>query len=157
MNKKEALVGLLSTCLLNAGAFREVTYRKVYGDKETFWIGFEASQERYHFFPYIPGTIGISKQTANGDYEICARQILHLDDQKRPLLINGGLAEYKSDKDSPLARMNEWAVEPGQWYLEAHNLACLTTSTSPTPLDEKTKLVLQASGEMFLRLRNKQD
>jgi hypothetical protein len=153
IDKFYSLPGLLATCSLNVGAYRNVTFKKVFGDKETFWIGFEAVQQEYYFYPYIPGTLGISKQVDEKEYEICSRQILHIDHDQRPLWINGGITEYKMDDTSPLAKMDSWMVEPGRWHLQAHNLACLYTDREPIPLDDGLLTAITKSGKIYLNNR----
>ncbi|KAG0276592.1 hypothetical protein BGZ95_007333 [Linnemannia exigua] len=58
-NKKEHFVGLLAICKLNDLHERDqVTYKKTWGDKETFWIALEMVQERYSFIRFGGGVIG---------------------------------------------------------------------------------------------------
>jgi hypothetical protein len=148
VNKKEVFVGLLATCSFNVHALRDHTYERVFGDKETFWLGFEAVQELYRFFPHLPGTIGIS-EVKNGNSRICSRQILHLDERGHPLWINGGIRESKYDNKSPLAVMKEWAVEPGRWELTSGNLACLISYKRPTPISTDLAKIIDSSGKIL--------
>ncbi|OUM69695.1 glycosyltransferase family 71 protein, partial [Piromyces sp. E2] len=49
INKTKNIVGLLSVCKLNERNIRtDVVYKYVYGDKETFWIGFDMARQHYH-------------------------------------------------------------------------------------------------------------
>ncbi len=51
IHKTKTLLGLLSACKLNEGDLREqVVYRVVYGDKETFWLGFDMAQQHYNLY-----------------------------------------------------------------------------------------------------------
>lgn len=43
MDKSRVLIGLLIACRLNRPDIRSVMHKWTYGDKETFWIGFEAA------------------------------------------------------------------------------------------------------------------
>jgi hypothetical protein len=149
IDKLHALPGLLAVCSLNVGKYRKVTYKMVFGDKETFWLGFETIQRKYYFYPHLPGTIGVSKLTEDGEYEICSRQILHLDHEKQPLWLNGGISEYKMDVNSPVATMEDWMAEPGRWDLMEHNLACLYTFVKPTRISSEVRNIIKSSGDIF--------
>ena len=94
VNKKTNFVGLLASCTLNVGNIRDLTYEFVFGDKETFWLGFETVGESYKFNGFMPGTLGTPKMK-DRKHELCGRQILHLDEQQVPMWINGGIAERK--------------------------------------------------------------
>jgi hypothetical protein len=153
INKKEALAGLLAVCTLNSAAFRSVTYERVYGDKETFWIGFTTIQEKFEFYAELPGAIGVAKTDDDENYKICSRQILHVDTKGNPLWFNGGIAEFKRDDKSPIATMNEWMLEPGQWDLKAQNLACLSTDKKPIKVSKKLEKILDSSAKVFLEER----
>lgn len=95
INKKKNMPGLMATCTLNVDKIRNLAYDFVFGDKETFWLGFEAVSQPYRFNGFFPGTIGESKRDKNGKTEICGRQLMHLDEQQVPTWINGGIAESK--------------------------------------------------------------
>lgn len=149
INKEECLVGLLTTCTLNNGDIRDYAYHRVFGDKETFWLGFEAVNEQYQFSPRLPGAMGPAEKTDDG-YKICARQLMHLSpENEEPLWINGGIAESKYEKDSPVAKLEDWVVEPGKWELHANNLACLTTGKR-TMVEGKLAKVIKESGNILL-------
>ncbi len=130
IDKSKRLFGLLATCTLNIGKIRDQVYEKVFGDKETFWLGFEAAQENYIFNPSYPGAIGVSTR-ADEKETICARQLLHALDNE-PVWLNGGLAISKYDRDSPPATLKDWVVEPGNWKLYENNRACLSTDSKHT-------------------------
>ncbi|OAD07974.1 glycosyltransferase family 71 protein, partial [Mucor lusitanicus CBS 277.49] len=97
MNKRKALLGLLSTCKLNSKTEREeVVYKRVYGDKETFWIGFEVMQTPYAFVKSFAGVIGNHGRGGDDgspDY-LCGNEI-HFDANEKPLWLNGGLYRNK--------------------------------------------------------------
>ncbi|KAL0141959.1 glycosyltransferase family 71 protein [Mucor lusitanicus] len=101
MDKRKALLGLLSTCKMNGVTERdEVVYKHVHGDKETYWVGFEVTQTPYAFVKSYAGVIGShGRGDADGSPEaICGNQI-HLDADGRPLWLNGGLYRNKHAKD----------------------------------------------------------
>ncbi|KAF9214939.1 hypothetical protein CPC16_009695 [Podila verticillata] len=58
-DKRRLFLGLLAICKLNDLHERQqVTYKKTWGDKETFWIALEMIQEPYSFVKYGGGAIG---------------------------------------------------------------------------------------------------
>jgi Mannosyltransferase putative len=95
INKEASLPGLLATCTLNVDKIRNLAYEFVYGDKETFWLGFEMVSQSYRFNGFFPGTIGEPKKKGGSKTEICGRQLMHVDEQRVPSWINGGIAESK--------------------------------------------------------------
>lgn len=112
-------VGLLSTCLLNLEGARERTYNMdMYGDKETFWIGFTAVQVGYTWNPVTPGAAG--RMTKAG---ICSIQLLHIF-EGAPMWINGGLFRNKNVDDYRIVEMVEWGIV-GEWEFGSGHMACL--------------------------------
>ncbi|KAJ3324251.1 hypothetical protein HDV06_000290 [Boothiomyces sp. JEL0866] len=148
INKKERFVGLLAVAILNGQIFRKQSYEHFHGDKETFWTGFEAVSENYVFSPHLPGITGVAKQI-DGETEICGMQLLHLDETKAPMWINGGLAESKYDDGSPLVDLRDWMSEPGKWKLQPGNQACLYNSEEPMKFSISLLDTIQKSGEFF--------
>ena len=126
INKKVNTPALLASCILNAGDIRDRTYKFVYGDKETFWVGFETVGSSYRFNGFYPGTIGEAEKKDEG-YEICARQLLHVDEHQVPTWINGGILESKYDEKTAVVKMDSYVMEPGEWTLKEGNLACLVS------------------------------
>lgn len=153
INKRTNMPGLLATCTLNVGKIRSLAYSFVFGDKETFWLGFETVQEDYKFNGFLPGTIGQSKKTKEGKSEICGRQLLHVDEQQVPTWINGGIAESKYDSKSPLVKLEQYVMEPGEWTLHAENVACLVIDREPIAVSQLQRGIATRSGEIFLKIR----
>ncbi|KAG0365663.1 mannosyltransferase putative-domain-containing protein [Gamsiella multidivaricata] len=59
MDKKRHFLSLLAICKINDYYERnQVTYKRTWGDKESFWIAMEMIQERYSFIRYRGGVIG---------------------------------------------------------------------------------------------------
>ena len=143
IDKSKRLFGLLATCTLNIGKIRDEVYQRVYGDKETFWLGFEAAQEGYIFNPSYPGAIGVSTR-ADDKETICSRQLLHAIDNE-PVWLNGGLAINKDVSESPPATLKDWVVEPGHWKL-IDNGACLIKDSKHTVSKSFELRVLQMGG-----------
>lgn len=97
INKARRLPALLSVCKMNSFWERDLSvYQTFYGDKETFYIGFELVQEPYAFIRNYGGVIGELKP--DDDQSICGAQ-MHLDYQGRPLWWNSGLVKNKNNED----------------------------------------------------------
>ncbi|KAI9005827.1 mannosyltransferase putative-domain-containing protein [Phycomyces nitens] len=95
INKKKALLGLLSTCKMNDKQERDkVSYQYAHGDKETFWIGFEMVQTPYAFIKSYGAVIG-GLGDGGDPTMVCGNQ-LHLDIDQEPLWWNGGLLRDKN-------------------------------------------------------------
>ncbi|KAG0341824.1 hypothetical protein BG000_007879 [Podila horticola] len=63
LNTRTRFLGLLAACKLNSQWERHFwSYRAFYGDKETFWIGFEMIQEPYMFMRTSAARCGIEHQ-----------------------------------------------------------------------------------------------
>ncbi|KAI8360243.1 mannosyltransferase putative-domain-containing protein [Mortierella sp. GBAus27b] len=95
INKRKRFSGLLSVCKLNSKYERDLwTYKKFYGDKETFWSGFEIVQEPYAFVRNYGGAIGELRE--DNEHSVCGAQ-LHLDYLGRPIWWNGGVMRNKNE------------------------------------------------------------
>ncbi|KAJ5568063.1 putative alpha-1-3-mannosyltransferase [Penicillium hetheringtonii] len=127
-------------------------YDMLFGDKETFWLGWElVGDTDYAFHNGSVGTLGIahvepakpvpSEAAGLGsstlsnlkEYTICAPQLLHLDRMGRPLWFNGWLLENKfaAAGEKRPAKFEAYVREEGRepdWQLKESNLACLTSS-----------------------------
>ncbi|KAL4928058.1 putative alpha-1,3-mannosyltransferase [Aspergillus undulatus] len=136
-------------------------YDMVFGDKETFWLGWElAGDIDYAFHDGSTGTMGVAHPVKdvpgwNGDilvatgpprYTICAPQLLHLDRHDRPLWFNGWILPTKYDNDGEPAAFETFLQEPREvrgpnaWQLHENNVCCLTSEykTEFTPEERKT-------------------
>ncbi|RMD42672.1 hypothetical protein DV735_g2424, partial [Chaetothyriales sp. CBS 134920] len=111
-------------------------YQMVYGDKETFWIGWElAGDLEYSFHPGDAGVMEESEPFGPQNYTICAPQLLHFDLDGKPLWFNGWLLDNKfaDKKKKKFATFEHYLVEPRElrdpvaWQLEQANTCCLTT------------------------------
>ncbi|KAG0291854.1 hypothetical protein BGZ98_002829, partial [Dissophora globulifera] len=59
IDKQRHFLGLLAICKMNDYFERtQITYKQVWGDKETFWIALEMIQESYSFIRFRGGVIG---------------------------------------------------------------------------------------------------
>ncbi|KAL7323854.1 hypothetical protein PS15p_210451 [Mucor circinelloides] len=147
MNKRKALLGLLSTCKLNSKTERdELVYKRVYGDKETFWIGFEVMQTPYAFVKSFAGVIGDHGRGGDDgspDY-LCGNEI-HFDANEKPLWLNGGLYRNKHAKNG-LEYLNFTYYAFGdEWELKS---GCLKSKENMYLLDPEQKTYALASIEL---------
>jgi len=125
------------TCHLNTRSVRdEITYKKFYGDKESYWFAHALTSTPYHFVPQYSGGIGPITRTvrATGHEEVCTLQLLHtLESTGEPLWFNNGLVEYKGAGDDRFLRAEGWVPQGGKWRAyEGHgfpNLFCVVMPT----------------------------
>ena len=154
VNKNTNLLGLLATCLLNVeGDIRDYVYELTHGDKETFWIAFEAIKEPYIFYPSLPGATGIAKTGLEGEHEICGKQLTHFDSFGNPIWLNGGISttEYrKLDKNSKISPMTHFGSEPGTWKLGPNNIACFKRTVPAIEFSAHMQQLIKKSGQIML-------
>ena len=153
INKNTNLLGLLATCLLNVGDIRNFAYERVFGDKETFWLGFETIGENYIFHSPLPGSAGAANVLPSGEHEICGRQLIHVDVHGIPIWVNGGIAVSKYDIKSELAPLTHFISEPGTWTLHAENRACLKRTAPAIEFSLPMKDLIKKSGQILLEER----
>ncbi|KAK6543177.1 hypothetical protein TWF694_007091 [Orbilia ellipsospora] len=142
-------------------------YDMVYGDKETFWLGWELVGDTEYAFHQ--GDAGIMGQLKEPDakpagqpadesaeppkekFEICAPQLLHLDLDGRPLWFNGWILDNKFEEGKKKRKANNFQnflrenpspeadSGPDQWQLKESNICCLTTPQSYTFSSEESE------------------
>ncbi|KAL4889496.1 mannosyltransferase putative-domain-containing protein [Aspergillus ambiguus] len=152
-------------------------YDMVYGDKETFWLGWElAGDLGYAFHSGSAALIGstaapnehdapsaeIAEQAARrllGNKSMCGPQLLHLGRDDRPLWFNGWLQHNKFAKgeDAKPVDFKEYIREPSDvddpnsWKLSSNNICCLRSeSTEELTEDEKDalKMIIETAREV---------
>ncbi|KAF9113946.1 hypothetical protein BGX27_000477 [Mortierella sp. AM989] len=107
INKGTRFTGILAVCKMNSKWERDLyTYKQFYGDKESFWMGYEMVQEPFAFVKSYPGVIGEMRDDPRLEEEGTERKIIdkpsvcgaqmHLDYLKRPMWWNGGLMRNKN-------------------------------------------------------------
>ncbi|KAJ3297756.1 hypothetical protein HDU79_002230 [Rhizoclosmatium sp. JEL0117] len=87
------LHALLATCQMNGKEEREVAYRNMHGDKETFWMSWDLTRVPYRFVPNYGGAIGYRNKTTGN---ICGG-LYHPDEYNQPAWWNGGVLNNKYD------------------------------------------------------------
>src|SRR6266496_2320313 len=74
------LMGLLHICWQNTLTVREKwTYRLTYGDKESWWFGFELSGVPYAFEQHYGSMLGSTIRATENSNELCSFVIAHVD------------------------------------------------------------------------------
>ncbi|KAJ3302273.1 hypothetical protein HDV03_005212 [Kappamyces sp. JEL0829] len=153
VDKLARFYGMMATCMLNVGLIRQESYKHMYGDKETFWIGFETVQDDYGWNPYLPGSIGVESTPPRNDgmYEVCSIQILHADENHEPVWFNGGIMKNKILGDQSSVVMKEFILEKhrdlngedeelesmeNRWVLGKGNFACILSQSRPVRLGQ---------------------
>ncbi|KXS18645.1 glycosyltransferase family 71 protein [Gonapodya prolifera JEL478] len=154
-SRLEHLYGLLGVCKLNSRRERDFFYRFFWGDKETFWLGWEmaGSGGLYGFSQWPAGQLGIlvrgdqdqTEAVSSGVYQtviteppadprilrLCSLQLAHVDGTgKRLLWYNGGVVRNKFRADSTPMSPTHWALEAinSRWTIDKENIACLHMS-----------------------------
>jgi hypothetical protein len=139
-DKSQALMAILMICHLNLKAQRElITYKKFYGDKESYWMGYALTSTPYYFVPGYSGGLGpISRKGERKDVDqekmteeehvsylkalergqeiVCTLQILHvLESTGQPLWFNNGLTQYKGADNDQFIDAQGWVGHDGHW------------------------------------------
>jgi alpha 1,3-mannosyltransferase len=108
-SRLDVLLGLLHVAWQNTEAVREeVTYKITYGDKESWWFGFELAGSSYAFERHYGTMIGWPRES---EQKVCSFVIGHVDENDTPLWYNGGLLKNKK------VRPNEFGV-PTHWMMD---------------------------------------
>ncbi|KAJ3212353.1 hypothetical protein HDU82_002397 [Entophlyctis luteolus] len=94
-----ALHALMAVCVMNSKEERDgITYSKMHGDKETYWISWDLLRVPYLFVPVYGGTVGFMKP--NTTDSVCGG-LFHTDENMKPLWWNGGvIANKHHNRDS---------------------------------------------------------
>jgi hypothetical protein len=104
----------------------EITYRRFYGDKESYWFSHALTSTPYHFVPGYSGGIGrISHPKVNDEPDspdnterelICTLQLLHtLESTGEPFWFNNAITEYKGAEDAHYIHAEGWIPHNGRW------------------------------------------
>ncbi|KAF1810126.1 hypothetical protein P152DRAFT_484189 [Eremomyces bilateralis CBS 781.70] len=115
--RPEVLVGLLHIAWQNTYDVREeVTYKITYGDKESWWLGFELAGSGYEFEAHYGSMVGWAPTNEDGDAEdqVCSFVIAHLDGDENLIWYNGGLLKNKLAEPQEYAVPKFWMVN-GTW------------------------------------------
>ncbi|ORX75093.1 hypothetical protein BCR32DRAFT_329960 [Anaeromyces robustus] len=130
IHKLKTLLGVLAVCKLNEKKIHEkVINKKIYEDKETFWIGYDLARQHYSMNPHsstIIGKVNVVKR------EICGHLGQMMDNEL--LYWKDYLFEKEKEK---ILKFEVYSYDyNGQWN---KNLNCLKLNNTiePTYLNEK--------------------
>lgn len=162
LNKKRRFMGVLAAAKLLDSVEREIFYKYSGGDKETYWLGFEAVQDRYEFLPWYPGNIGTRESHWSFDF-VCGR-MLHFDEEGFPFWFNGGVryADRRVMNYKTLPVIDPVSFDDGGLIGETVPLwtfsmsyACTTSSNRGVRnLPERLKRVVETSIAAYLYYEN---
>lgn len=113
-SRLDVLLGLIHIGWQNSDRVRnEVTYKITYGDKESWWIGFEATGSKYSFSPHYGGIVGWLKDgdKKKEEVSVCSFVIAHVDQDERLLWYNGGLLKNKAVNQTEFEVATHWMID----------------------------------------------
>ncbi|KAI9203828.1 mannosyltransferase putative-domain-containing protein [Polychytrium aggregatum] len=115
---------LLLNSKMNTDYFKKDFYKAFHGDKETFWIAFEAMKTPYFMSPNGGGAVGFLDPDNN---YVCGG-LYHPDENRQPLWFNGGIVPNKRFEGDDAFNLTHWATD-STW----HNVSWITdTETKPS-------------------------
>ena len=95
-NKAKNFAGLLSITFMNNIETAQIALQGQHGDKESFWIGLELLDIKYHIDKHYWAAV-------NGEWdnrgEFCAGTPSHVDQDEKLLWMNGGIYDREREKD----------------------------------------------------------
>lgn len=117
-------MGVMHAAWQNSKAVREeFTYKMMYGDKESWWLGLELTGGEYAFERHYGGVAGWfgdregpieEADLGNRTAGVCSFVIAHLDTDYRLLWYNGGLLKNKKADQETFLVPTHWMVN-GTW------------------------------------------
>ncbi|KAI8064627.1 mannosyltransferase putative-domain-containing protein [Gongronella butleri] len=146
IDKSRALLGLMATCKMNGKRERdEVSYKRMHGDKESFWVGFEMMQTPYAFVKSHAAVLG-ALGDAGDDNTVCGN-IMHLDAQGKPYWWNGAIYRDKNRWHDRYMKFESYAIGES-WEFET---SCIKETDQIHTLSDEFKKI----GQQYIK--NDQD
>jgi alpha 1,3-mannosyltransferase len=124
----DVLVGLLHIVWQNTYEVREeITYKIMYGDKESWWMGLELAGSAYEMEKHYGGIVGWEQKDAAGKAKVCSFVIAHVDEKDRLLWYNGGLLKNKLKSMDEYEVPRKWMVDDAKWQKGAtkQDMSCM--------------------------------
>jgi alpha 1,3-mannosyltransferase len=110
------VLGLLHICWQNTRSVREKwTYRITYGDKESWWFGYELSGVPYSFESHYASILGSTVNQKGNGSEVCGFTIAHVDGKDKLLWYNGSLLKNKMRNPMEFDVPTHWMMD-GVWW-----------------------------------------
>lgn len=115
-SRLDVFVGLLHICWQSTYEVREAfTYRQGYGDKESWWFGFELAATPYSMEEHYGAIIGhVQSTTSRKQTKVCSFTIGHVDHKGKLLWYNGSLLRNKETDLKDFDVPTEWMID-GTW------------------------------------------
>ncbi|KKY32164.1 putative glycosyltransferase family 71 protein [Diaporthe ampelina] len=145
-SRTDVFMGLLHICWQNSYEVREeITYQITYGDKETWWMGFELAGSSYEMEKHYGAIVGwetepepepeLDNPEDDGELrhdpltkKVCSFVIAHVDEQENLIWYNGGLLKNKKipEMKHDYAVPEKWMVD-GEWQKGAtrEDMSCM--------------------------------
>jgi len=150
IHKTKALLGLLNVCKLNEQKIRdEVVYKFVYGDKETFWIGFEMSRQSYSIMPIPCAAIGKIKTSNTKNNKIIKKicggvdNVAHTLRNKELLYWNGHIVVDKQKNINKIGKFEGYYIEDGNtFWTNGHTCLILKDGQEPLYFNDNEQKIL---------------
>lgn len=141
------LLGLLHVCWQNTPSVRrDWTYKMGYGDKESWWFGFELSNADYIFESHYGAVLGHTQPaTSDGTGKVCGFTIAHTDEDDKLLWYNGSLLKNKAVNDTEFDVPEYWMMD-GVWEKGATkpDMSCMREGKVQI-VEPSEKILLQKS------------
>ncbi|PGH17437.1 hypothetical protein AJ80_04807 [Polytolypa hystricis UAMH7299] len=133
-SRLDIFMGLLHIAWQNTAAVRnDTTYQLMYGDKETWWLGWELSDARYAFEPHYGSMLGWPKEeekSEDGKDKVCSYWIAHLDDNEQLLWFNGALLKQKVSDAHSYEVPVQWMMDGEEWETNGRfKMRCMVGGT----------------------------
>lgn len=142
--RTDVFMGLLHICWQNSYEVREeITYQITYGDKETWWMGFELAGSSYEMEKHYGAIVGweteVQPESENPEdgeetpadpltKKVCSFVIAHVDEEDNLIWYNGGLLKNKKipEMKHDYAVPEKWMVD-GEWQKGAtrQDMSCM--------------------------------
>lgn len=151
VDKIRHIHALFAVCALNVGATRKELYEVSYGEKETYWMAFEAIGNTYSFNSHAAAVLGPEGQSAtdgSGDAAVCGANILHLDADGNPFWFNGSLQKRKKQGDAYISAEIWTEEKETQVWKWEYGTICLFTR-SPNSLSTKERKIIDKGIEIM--------
>ncbi|KAI1063093.1 hypothetical protein LB507_005632 [Fusarium sp. FIESC RH6] len=127
----DVLLGLIHIGWQNSERVRnEVTYKITYGDKESWWIGFETTGSKYSFSPHYGGIVGWLQDKPK-EVRVCSFVIAHVDQNDKLLWYNGGLLKNKAVDQKEFEVPTHWMIDQ-TWHKggSKKDMSCMAGKTA---------------------------
>ena len=153
------LMGLLHICWQNTESVRkEWTYKMAWGEKESYWWGFEFTGTPYTVAKHYAAVSGLAQPYPDEDSSetgICANTITHLDEEDKVLWSNGSLLKHKGLNQTEFLVPTHWMID-GVWVkgIAPDWVFCMHNGIS-TRLDDSEQRIIEESVQMAKEIDQK--